>query len=229
MWDRWQHHIPGFVKECGGSGDSQLFSILEALKDESNVSIHWLRKRMAGAFSMWAHETAEAQLETYRERFRTNKLGGLWNPLALDIAGLRQQIVRPNETGNPYDFEEDEFTLQLLAEGLALNIWVFSNTTGEVWNTKTQFSRTICLLYHHLPHFEHYQLLGFGPAEGTPRTILPHHEVLQFPRVVFVDHLSSNLHIRSNYPVKVTPDLYLPKLLLRLSQWNNVCFSNTCT
>lgn len=228
MWVNWNHHLAkelgAYVKECGGSGDSQLFAISEALKPEKETSLHWLREQMVRALDQWSEEDVETQLEQYRFRLKKQKLGGIWNPIEMDKEGLKSQILKPNISGNPYDFEEDEFTLQLLAEGLGLNFWVFSHSTGKVWHTKSKYPRTICLLYRHLPHFQHYQLLGFSRYGSEPQAILLHKELLH-SNVSFVDHLPSHLNIRSHYTVNLKQDLYLPKFLLKLSQWYNFCCS----
>jgi len=148
-------------KECGGGGESQFLSIVEACKPKFNLTVSQLRIKMKDILLQLAPTLVENQLKSYKELFKTGKLHGLWDPTPLNtIEDLAKQLLKPIETKNGYAFEEDEFTLFLASQALKMNIYVCNLTYGRVFRTDTEFENTICLLYYDLPHFKHYQPLA---------------------------------------------------------------------
>ena len=226
MWIKWKHNtfaLDHFVfKECGGGGESQLLSILEAFKP-TYTTTDALRIKMKDALFDLPQDMITQQLDHYKSAFHKGTLHGIWDPTEMTTAGeLGQQVLKPIETRNPYDFEEDEFTMFLLARAFHVNISVLNLTYSVVWKTETSYAKNIILLFYDLPHFKHYQILGLSTGPNVVTLLsdsqMPDLESFLHP---LLSHSPYSLDVPKPAPLR--RDIYATSLILQIARLIEKC------
>lgn len=154
-----------YVRECGGGGDCQFYSITDALRHAGfgKFTMKDLRKITADQIT---DENFSQTIEYYRLLHSADLFEHGFDPWNITKQELKEEIMKTGST-----FQGDEITIRLLSEAFNVSIVVYNQINGNFVIHGDLFPPIIFLYYSGEGHAGHYRLIGQRISENKIITI----------------------------------------------------------